>query len=103
MSYIAAGTAALPPGSGPRFLGIPYGDFGLFATVLLSAALGFMTFFAVTFVSIFAILIHNSLTHRAIDLSDSYKYIALPAGSLVLLVSLAVLGSVWLKRRLTGR
>ena len=88
---------------GPRFLGIPYGDFGLFASVLISLALGFMTFFAVTFVSIFVLLIHNAVTHRVIDLSYGYKYVALPAGLVVLALSLAVLGSVWLRRKLTGR
>lgn len=89
--------------SGPRIFGVPYGDFGLFASVLISAALGFMTFFVVTFLSIFGILIYNGASHRAIDLSVSYKFIALPAGSVVLVIALAVLGSVWIRRRLTGK
>ncbi len=89
--------------SGPRIFGVPYGDFGLFASVLISAALGFMTFFVVTFLSIFGILIYNGAAHRAIDLSVSYKFIALPAGSVVLVIALAVLGSVWIRRRLTGK
>ncbi len=88
---------------GPRFMGIPYGDFGLFASLLISVALGFMTFFAVTFVSIFVLLLHNSTTHRVIDLSYGYKYIALPAGIVVLAISLALLGSIWLRRKLTGK
>jgi TRAP-type C4-dicarboxylate transport system permease small subunit len=103
MSPSAASNLAAIPSSGPRLFGIPYGDFGLFASVLIAAALGFMTFFAVTFVSIFGILIYNGVTHHAVDLSASYKYIALPAGSLVLVVALSVLGSVWLRRRLTGK
>lgn len=88
---------------GPRFFGIPYGDFGLFASLLLSLALGFMTFFGVTFLSIFAILIYNGVTHSAIDLSHGYKYVAFPAGLVVLAGSLVILGTVWLRRRLLGR
>jgi TRAP-type C4-dicarboxylate transport system permease small subunit len=103
MSLSAASTLSSTSSKGPRIFGIPYGDFGLFATLLISVALGFMTFFAVTFVSIFGILIFNATTHHAVDLSHGYKYVALPAGCVVLVVALVTLGSVWLRRRLTGR
>ena len=103
MSLSSTSTLSSTSSRGPRFFGIPYGDFGLFATLLISLALGFMTFFAVTFVSIFGILIFNATTHHAVDLSHAYKYIALPAGCFVLGLSLVILGSVWLRRRLTGR
>ena len=99
----SAGTLSSTRSTGPRFFGIPYGDFGLFATLLISVAFGFMTFFAVTFVSIFSILIYNGGGHHALDLSSGYKYVALPAGCVVLAIALATLGSVWLRRRLTGR
>jgi TRAP-type C4-dicarboxylate transport system permease small subunit len=88
---------------GPRIFGIPFGDFGLFASLLISLALGFMTFFAVTFVSIFSILIINATSHRTIDLSHGYKYVAFPAGCVVLLLSLVTLGIVWLRRRVMGK
>ena len=103
MSLSAASTISSASSQGPRVFGIPYGDFGLFATLLISVALGFITFFAVTFVSIFGILIFNATTHHAVDLSHGYKYIALPAGCVVLALALVTLGGVWLKRRITGR
>lgn len=103
MSLSAASAAATPSPRGPRIFGIPFGDFGLFASVLLSLALGFMTFFGVTFLSIFAILIYNNATHHVIDLSHGYKYVAFPAGLVVLFGSLVTLGTVWMRRRLLGR
>jgi hypothetical protein len=103
MNVSAAGSVSATSSNGPRIFGIPYGDFGLFASFLISAALGFMTFFAVTFCSIFAILIYNGATHHAVDLSYSYKFVALPAGCVVLVIALFTLGGVWVRRRLTGR
>ena len=103
MNHTAATDPVIPGKSGPKFFGIPFGDFGLFATLLLSLSLGFLAFFAVTFVSIFGILIFNGVTHHTVDLSSSYKFIALPAGAFVLILSLFVLGGAWLRRRLTGR
>ena len=69
----------------------------------LCTALGFITFFAVTFVSIFTILIYNTVGHHTLDMSYGYKYVALPAGCVVLAIALAILGTVWLRRKLTGR
>lgn len=89
--------------TGPRLLGIPFGDFGLFASVLISLSIGFMTFFALTFLSIFSILILNAVGHRSIDLAVSYKYIAFPAGCAVLALSLLTLGIVWIRRRVLGK
>jgi hypothetical protein len=89
--------------TGPRLFGIPFGDFGLFASLLLSLSLGFMTFFGVTFLSIFGILIVNAVTHRGIDLSHGYKYVAFPAGCIVVVLSLLTLGTVWVRRRVLGK
>jgi hypothetical protein len=52
-----------------RFFGIQFGDFGLFATILLSFSLGFLSFFATCFVAIFSILIYNSAGHHNMKLS----------------------------------
>lgn len=103
MSLSAASAGTTSSSNSPRLFGIPYGDFGLFASLLLSLALGFMTFFGVTFLSIFGILIYNAVTHGAIDLSHGYKYIAFPAGLLVLVLSLLTLGTVWMRRRVLGK
>jgi uncharacterized protein with PQ loop repeat len=85
-----------------RFLGIRLGDFGLFATLLLSFSLGFLAFFATCFFAIFGILIYNGAGHHSMNFADSYRYIALPVGLTVLAVSLIVLIGLWLRRKLTG-
>jgi hypothetical protein len=85
-----------------RFFGIQLGDFGLFATVLLSFSLGFLSFFATCFVAIFGILIYNSAGHHNMNFADSYRYIALPVGLTVLAISLILLLGLWLRRKLSG-
>jgi hypothetical protein len=85
-----------------QVFGIPLGDFGLFATLLFSFALAFASFFAVTFFSIFAILIYNTVGHHTVDFANAYKLIALPAGLLVLAVSLVTLGFFWIRRKVRG-
>jgi len=98
---LAPGTPAAPLAPAKLF-GIPMGGFGLFASTLIAVALGFMTFFAVTFLSIFGLVIYNAAGH-AVTLDTSYKYIALPAGIVVLVVSFTVLMGLWVRRKLTGR
>jgi hypothetical protein len=85
-----------------RVCGVPIGDFGLFASTLIALALGFMTFFGVTFLSIFGLMIYNGAGHHHVTLDTGYKFIALPAGIFVLIVSLAVLLGIWLHRKLTA-
>lgn len=92
---------ATPPRT-TRIFGIPAGDFGLFASTLIAVALGFIAFFGVTFLSIFGLMIYNGAGHR-VTLDASYKYIGLPAGILVLVLSYALLLGIWLRRKLTGR
>ncbi len=90
------------PRPSATLFGIPIGDFGLFASMLMATALGFMTFFGVTFLSIFGILIYNGITHHHVTLDASYKYIALPAGVIVLVVSMLVLLGLWVRNKLSG-
>jgi hypothetical protein len=92
----------MSPGDG-RIFGIPLGDFGIFSSLLLSLALGFISFFASAFVAIFAILIYNSAGHHAVDFADSYKFVALPVGLLVLFLSLVLFGTLWIRRKTSGR
>lgn len=87
---------------GIKIGGIPIGDFGLLASTLIALALGFMTFFGVTFLSIFGLMIYNGTGHHHVTLDTGYKFIALPAGIFVLIVSLAVLLGIWLHRKLTA-
>src|SRR5450432_1982853 len=95
-------TAARAFGSPPGVFGVPLGDFGLFASLLLSLALGFASFFAVTFFSIFGILIYNTAGHHAVDFAIAYKWVAFPVGVAVLAVSLVVLGFLWIRRMVRG-
>lgn len=90
-----------PRSDGPHLFGAPIGDFGLGASLLISGALGFIAFFATTFVSIFGLMIYNGATGHHITLDTSYKLIALPAGVVVLVGSFLVMMALWLRRKLT--
>ena len=89
--------------NGFRLFGVPFGDFGLFASTLIAVALGFMAFFGVTFVSIFGLMIYNHAGGHHVTLDTAYKFIGLPAGIFVLIVSLAGMFAIWLRRKVTAR
>jgi hypothetical protein len=104
MSAISTGKAqpfANPPAT--RIFGIRAGDFGLFASMLIAVALGFIAFFGVTFLAIFSLLIYNSAGDHHVTLDTSYKLYGLTAGILVLAISIVTLLAVWLRRQLRGR
>src|SRR3984957_150510 len=105
MSAISASNSG--PAPHPRndihIWGVPIGDFGLFSSTLIAVALGFITFFGVTFLSIFGLMIYNHAGGHHVTLDTSYKFIALPAGIFVLIVSFAALLAIWLRRRLSAR
>jgi hypothetical protein len=86
-------------GSGYLF-GVPLGDLGWLASLLMSFALGFAAFFAATFCAIICTLFYNTATHHAVDFSLTYKRIGLPVGLLVLVVALGYLGTLWVRRQL---
>ena len=95
--------SAQQPARKRNLFGIPLEELGWFACLLMSFAAGFLTFFATCFVAIFTILAYNSITGRALDFADSYKYIGLPAGLLVLIFSLCYLGFLWSRRMLRSK
>ena len=80
--------------------GVPLGDLGWFASLLMSFALGFAAFFAATFFAIFGVLIYNTTTHHAVDFALTYKRVGLPVGLLVLVMALGYLGTLWVRRQL---
>jgi len=86
--------------SGARVLGFPLEGFGFFTSLLLSFAAAFFTFFATTCASIFALLAWNLIGGHKIDFADTYLYVGLPAGILVLVVALPVFGTLWLRAKL---
>ena len=79
--------------SSATLFGVPIGDLGWFASLLMGTATGFAAFFAATFVGIVFIMIWNSTGHGTLDYSFSYMRLGLPTGILVMIVSLGYLGS----------
>ena len=86
-------------GSGYLF-GVPLGDLGWFTSLLMCFAIGFAAFFAATFFAIFGVLIYNTVTHHAVDFALTYRRVGLPVGALVLVLALAYLGTLWVRRQL---
>jgi|GEM_PF-484228 len=97
------GTPAGSRANGPGTLfGVPIGDLGWFASLLMGTATGFAAFFAATFLGIVSILLYNSTGHKPVDYSYSYLRVGLPVGLLVLVAALGYLGMLWV-RRITRR
>ena len=78
--------------------GVPLGNMGWFASLLMSVAAGFMAFFASTFCAIAFILIYNSAARNAIDFTFSYRRVGLPTGLVVMVFALGTLGTLWFRR-----
>lgn len=91
------------PSAPARLLGIPLGDFGFFRSLLLAASAGFLVFFASCFFAIFGIFFYNQAGHHHVDLADSYRYVAFPAGVAVLVFGLLFFTGTWLVRRVSGK
>jgi hypothetical protein len=90
-----------PHGRG-TVLGFPLEGFGLFTSLLLSFAAAFFTFFGTTCIAIFALLAWNLIGGHKVDFADTYLYVGLPAGVLVLLVALPFFGTLWIRAKLRG-
>jgi ABC-type Fe3+ transport system permease subunit len=86
-----------------RIFGIPLGDFGIFSSLLLSFSLGFGSFFLATFLAIFTLLFYNEGGHHNVDFADTYKFVGLPVGLVVLAVSLIFFVSLWIRRKVSER
>jgi hypothetical protein len=102
MAQASQNRTSNPPrtfGSGYLF-GVPLGDLGWFSSLLMSFALGFAAFFAATFCAIIGTLFYNTATHHSVDFALTYTRVGLPVGALVLLVALAYLGTLWIRRQL---
>jgi len=81
-------------------LGFPLEGFSLFQGVLLAVASAFFTFFAVTTIAIFALLIWNAGAAHKINFAYSYLYAGFPAGVVVLLIALPYFLSVWFRSKM---
>ena len=93
----SASTASSPTPAGNLF-GVPLGNMGWFASLLMAVASGFMAFFASTFCAIVFILIFNTAAHGAIDFTISYRMVGLPVGLVVMSAALVYMGTLWCKR-----
>jgi ABC-type spermidine/putrescine transport system permease subunit II len=102
MTATAASSAKQGRGSGKTF-GVPLSDFGFFSSLLLSFSLGFGSFFLATFLAIVALLFYNEGGHHNVDFADTYKFVGLPVGLVVLVLSLVFFGSLWIRRKVWGR
>jgi len=85
-----------------RLLGIPIGDLGLFPSLFLALASGFMAFFASCFLAIMSLLVWNTATHGHISYVDTYRYVALPTGMAVMVMGSVFVTGSWLRRKLAG-
>lgn len=83
-----------------KFLGFPLDGFSLFASMLLTLATGFFTFFAATFLAIVSLLVWNAMLGHSVNYADTYLYVGLPAGLFALVVAFFVFGTLWLRARI---
>ncbi len=84
---------------GARVFGFPLEGFSLFQSLLLAFAAAFLTFFATTCVAIFALLAWNVVGRHAVSYTDTYIYVGLPAGVLMLVVALPLFLVLWVRAK----
>jgi ABC-type dipeptide/oligopeptide/nickel transport system permease subunit len=77
--------------------GVPVGDMGWFASLLMAVAAGMVAFFLATFLAIVTILFANAKGHHW-DFAWSYLRAGVPVGLTVMVVGLAYMGMLWTKR-----
>jgi ABC-type nickel/cobalt efflux system permease component RcnA len=86
-------------GRGARIFGFPLEGFSLFQSLLLAFASAFLTFFATTCASIFALLAWNLVGGHSVSYTDTYLYVGFPAGVLVLVVALPLFLALWVRAK----
>ena len=84
---------------GARVFGFPLEGFSLFQSLLLAFASAFLTFFATTCTSIFALLAWNLVGGHSVNYADTYLYVGFPAGVLVLVVALPLFLALWIRAK----
>jgi len=86
-------------GGGGKVFGFPLEGFSLFQSLLLSVAAAFLAFFATTCVAIFALLAWNVIGGHRVSYVDTYRYVGLPAGVVVLVVALPFFLVLWVRTK----
>jgi len=92
-----------PSGRSGSFLGFPLEGFGFFTSLLLALSSGFFTFFLVTALSIFGLLVWNQILHHKVNYAYSYLYFGLPAAVVVWAVALVVFGTLWMRAKVNAK
>ena len=95
-------TAQTERPDGGTVFGFPLRGFGFFTSLLLASASAFFTFFASTAIAIFALLAWNQIGHHTVNYADTYLYVGLPLGVLVLVVALPYFGVLWIRAKARG-
>jgi hypothetical protein len=95
-----AGNSGRPSGS---FLGFPLEGFGLFTSLLLTVASGFLAFFLATALSIFGLLAWNILGHHAVNYANSYLFFGFPTAVAVWTVACLVFGTLWVRAKIHAK
>ena len=85
---------------GRRVFGFPLEGFGLFQSLLLAFASACFAFFATTFLAIIGLMVWNLGGHHSVSFADTYLYVGLPAGLLVLVLALPFFGVLWVRAKL---
>jgi hypothetical protein len=103
MSYSAQHSNLNVRRQGGAFLGFPLEGFGFFTSLLLAVGSGFFTFFLVTALAIFGLLIWNLALHHTVNYADSYLFFGFPSAVVVLAVALVVFGTLWIRAKITAK
>jgi hypothetical protein len=90
-------------GRSGSFLGFPLEGFGFLTSLLLALSSGFFTFFLVTALSIFGLLVWNQMLHHTVNYANSYLFFGLPAAMAVWAVALGVFGTLWVRAKIHAR
>jgi hypothetical protein len=81
-----------------QLFGIPLGDMGWFASLLMGVATGMTAFFLTTFVAIFVLLAYQGASGHHVDFAIAYRKVGFPVGVVVMAAALGYLGVQWAKR-----
>ncbi|HVC46460.1 MAG TPA: hypothetical protein VND90_04385 [Terracidiphilus sp.] len=81
-------------------LGFPLKGFSFFQSLLLALASACFTFFASTALAIFALLIWNQLGGHSVNYADTYLYVGVPFGVLVLVLAVPFFGALWIRAKM---
>ena len=78
--------------------GIPLGDLGWFASLLMGTATGMTAFFLTTFVAIVSMLVYQAFSGHVPAYENAYRKVGFPVGVVVLTAALGYLGFNWVRR-----